>query len=261
MRPALCPSLPGAGLVLTTGCALTLALFAGLARLPEADQPAVATLVAAQSLMGIVWTTLYAWYAVASTGGPVLCVGMYLSAIAIALPAASLPVLGRLMLAAGLASAAAPLLYQGALLESGAGLNGGALLQSFLASLVLSVLLGAGYIAARTLAQARDRLRARNAELEASIERVTRRAERDHLTQFLQPAVDPGDGGAGEVPGGPERRGSLRVPARHRPFQDHERPLWAPGRGPDPGRLCAPGARRPADHGHRERRRPARHGG
>jgi len=172
----------GAGLVLSVGGALTLALFIGLGRLPEAEQPGGATLVTAQSLMGIVWSTLYAWYAVASAGGAVLSVGMYLSAIALAMPAASLPALGRLMLAAALASASTPLLHQAVLVESGAGINALGLLQSLLASLVLSVLLGAIYLAARTLASAREQLQARNAELEAGIERVTRRAERDHLT-------------------------------------------------------------------------------
>jgi PleD family two-component response regulator len=56
------------------------------------------------------------------------------------------------------------------------------LVDSLLSSLVLSVLLGAIYFAARTLAGARDQLQARNAELQAGIERITRRAERDHLT-------------------------------------------------------------------------------
>jgi GGDEF domain-containing protein len=172
----------GAGLVLSVGVAMTLALFVGLGRLPVAEQPAGATLVTAQSLMGIVWSTLYAWYAVASAGGAVLSVGMCLSAIALAVPAASLPVLGRLMFAAALASISMPLLHQAVLVESGAGINGLGLLQSMLASLVLSVLLGAVYLAARTLASARDQLQARNAELEAGIERVMRRAERDHLT-------------------------------------------------------------------------------
>ena len=95
---------PGAGLVLGIGSALTLALFLGLARLPRTEQPGDGTLVAAQSLMGIVWATLYTWFAGASAGGAVLGVGMYLSAIALALPGTSLPVLGRLMVAAGLAA-------------------------------------------------------------------------------------------------------------------------------------------------------------
>ena len=42
----------GAGLVLGLGCALTIAVFFGVARLPVPDQPAVSTLVVAQSLMG-----------------------------------------------------------------------------------------------------------------------------------------------------------------------------------------------------------------
>lgn len=166
----------GAGLILGLGGALTLGLFFGLGRLPVAEQPAAPTLVAAQSLMGIVWSTLYAWYAGASAGGAVLSVGMYLSAIALALPATSLPVLGRLMIAAALASVMTTVLHHGA------GLLDFLLVESLLTSLVLSVLLGAVYLAARTLADAREQLQARNAELQAGIEQITRRAERDHLT-------------------------------------------------------------------------------
>jgi len=172
----------GAGLVLGLGIALTLGLFIGLGRLPVTEQPARSTLVTAQSLMGVVWSTLYAWYAVASAGGAVLSIGMYLSAIALAMPVARLPVLGRLMLGAAMASASVPLLHQAVLVDSGLGINAAGLLQSLLASLVLSVLLGAIYLAARTLASARDQLQARNAELQAGIERITRRSERDHLT-------------------------------------------------------------------------------
>lgn len=172
----------GAGLILGVGGALTLGLFFGLGRLPVAEQPAGSTLVVAQSLMGIVWSTLYAWYAAASAGGAVLGVGMYLSAIALALPAARLPVLGRLMFAAALASVMTPVLHQAVLVDSGAGTTGVGLLDSLLASLVLCVLLGAVYLAARTLADAREQLQARNAELQAGIERITRHAERDHLT-------------------------------------------------------------------------------
>jgi GGDEF domain-containing protein len=161
----------GAGLVLGLGSALTLGLFAGVGRLPEADQPAGPMVQEAQALMGIVWSTLYAWYAATSAGGAVLSVGMYLSAIALALPAARLPVVGRLMVGAVLASILVPVLHTGALV-----------IDSLLASLVLGVLLGAVYFAARTLAAARDQLRARNAELQAGIEQITRQAQRDHLT-------------------------------------------------------------------------------
>jgi len=171
---------PGAGLVLGIGSVLTLGLFMGLARLPLTEQPGDGTLVAAQSLMGIVWATLYTWFAGGSAGGAVLGVGMYLSAIALALPGTSLPVLGRLMAAAGIGSVLTPLLQQ-------AGVAGGVvsavgLLTALLPSLVLVVLLTAMHLAARTLAGAREQLQARNAELQAGIERIARRAERDHLT-------------------------------------------------------------------------------
>jgi len=170
----------GAGLILGLGGALTLGLFMGLARLPLTEQPADDTVVAAQSVMGIVWATLYTWFAGASAGGAVLGVGMYLSAIALALPGTSLPALGRLMVAAAIGSVLTPVLQQ-------AGVAGGVvstvgLLTALLPSLVLVVLLGAMHLAASTLASAREQLQARNAELQAGIERIARRAERDQLT-------------------------------------------------------------------------------
>jgi len=171
----------GGGLVLGAGSALTLGLFLALGRLPRTDQPGEGVLTAAQSLMGIAWATLYIWFAGGIPAGAVLGVGMYLSAIALALPGTSLPVLGRLMAAAGIGSAAVPLMHQ-------AGLGGdavapaGALLTAMLPGLVLVVLLGAMYLAAHTLTAAREQLQARNVELQAGIERITRRAARDHLT-------------------------------------------------------------------------------
>ncbi len=171
----------GAALVLGLGCALTLGLFLGLARLPV-EQPSAALLATAQSLMGIVWSTLFAWYTAGSPAGAVLSVGMYLSASALAVPAASLPALGILTCGAALLSAAAPLLHQGLLLQSGASTAWAPLLPLLLPSLVLSVLLAAIYLAARTLTSAREQLQARNAELQAGIEQITRRAERDQLT-------------------------------------------------------------------------------
>ncbi|MBL8200982.1 MAG: GGDEF domain-containing protein [Chromatiales bacterium] len=170
------PLPPGAGLVLVLGSVLTLGLFTFVPRRPTAGRPAGdSTLVAGQSLMGIAWATLYIWFAGPSAGAAVLGVGMYLSAIALALPGTSLPVLGRLMVAAGLASLATPLLQQPGLADVG-------LLTALLPSLVLVVLLTAMHLAARTLAGAREQLQARNAELQAGIERIARRAERDHLT-------------------------------------------------------------------------------
>ena len=171
----------GAGLILGIGSALTLGLFMGVARLPLTQQPGDATLVAAQSLMGIVWATLYTWFAGSSAGGAVLGVGMYLSAIALALPGTSLPVLGRLMVVAGIGSVLTPLLQQAGVAGGGVVSTVG-LLTALLPSLVLVVLLTAMHLAARTLAGAREQLQARNAELQAGIERIARRAERDHLT-------------------------------------------------------------------------------
>ncbi|MEQ1801554.1 MAG: GGDEF domain-containing protein [Gammaproteobacteria bacterium] len=176
----------GAGLILGAGGVLTLGLFMGLARLPVTDQPADSTLAGAQALMGITWATLYTWFAGESAsaqgdaGGAVLGVGMYLSAIALALPAASPAVLARLMVLAGVASIVAPVLQETG--PGGSPVAVGGLLAALLPSVVLIVLLGAIHLAARTLARAREQLQARNAELQAGIERIARSAERDHLT-------------------------------------------------------------------------------
>ena len=116
---AAAPLAPGAGLILGVGGALTTALFFGLTRLPAADQPARGTLVAAQTLMGMVWATLYAWFVGPVLAGSLLAVGMYLSAIALALAAVNVPVLRRLMLAALLASAVGPVLQLAVLIASG----------------------------------------------------------------------------------------------------------------------------------------------
>ncbi len=172
----------GAGTALAAGAALTLGLLLGLGHLRVAGRPGGSTVVLAQSLIGLGWSALYAWLAGGSAGGPVLGVGMYLSAIALAMPATSLRVLEKLMLAAALASALIPVLRQFALQGQEPGLSSGRLLEGLLASLVLVVLLGTSYLAARMLATARDQLQARNAELQAGIERIARRAERDHLT-------------------------------------------------------------------------------
>jgi len=167
------PLPPGAGLVLAAGVALTVGLFLLLARMPAEDQPPSATMVAAQALMGIIWATLYTYFA---EGAALLAPGMYVTAIAVAIPALELRLLRRLMGAAILAYAAAPLLGKG--LEMGmadlkaAAVGGGA----------LAGLMAALYLAARVVASMRANLEASNDEMRANIERITRRAERDHLT-------------------------------------------------------------------------------
>lgn len=176
------PVVSGGALILGLGSFLTVALFFGIGRLPSADQPPVATLVTGQALMGIVWATLYAWFSAVSAGGAVLSVGMYLSAITLALPGASLSALSRLMVAAATASLVTPLLHQVLPAASGSAEAVIGRLDSLLPSFVLIVLLAVVYFAVRTLATAREELQARNAELQAGIQRITRHAERDHLT-------------------------------------------------------------------------------
>ena len=176
------PVVSGGGLILGLGSALTVGLFLGIARLPLVEQPPTSALVTGQALMGIVWATLYAWFSGTTAAGAVLSVGMYLSAITLTLPGASLPALGRLMVAAAAASVATPLLHQIRPVASGSVVSVAGRLDSLLPSFVLIVLLTVVYFVARTLATARQELQARNAELQAGIQRIMRHAERDHLT-------------------------------------------------------------------------------
>ncbi len=176
------PLLGGGGLIVGIGSVLTVALFLGVARVPAPDQPPASTVVAAQALMGTVWTTLYAWFSGGSAGGAVLSVGMYLSAITLALPGASLSTLGRLMVTAAVASLATSLLHLVLPVAAGPAAAVVTRFDSLLPSFVLVVLLTVAYFAARTLATAREELQARNVELQAGILRITRHAERDHLT-------------------------------------------------------------------------------
>jgi hypothetical protein len=87
----------GAGLILIAGIGLTGALFVGLTRIPGDERPTASTIIAAQVLMGLIWATLYAYFA---SGTPLLAAGMYATAIAFALPDCELPLLRRLMVTA-----------------------------------------------------------------------------------------------------------------------------------------------------------------
>lgn len=174
------PLAPGGNLVLVPGCALTASLFYGLSRWPPVERPDRETMVTAQSLMAMVWATVYAWFTVPAVSGSLLAVGMYLSAIALALFAVHVPVLAQLMLAAVAASTVSPVLL---LAESlGSGTRPEAALGALVPSLVLALLLAAMYAPVRFAAGVRARLQIRNAELQTGIERVKRHAERDHLT-------------------------------------------------------------------------------
>jgi GGDEF domain-containing protein len=169
---------PGAGTILAVGVALTVGLFVLLSRLPVAEQPAQPTMVTAQSLMAIVWTTLYAYFLAPSLEGAAswLIPGMYASAIALAVPSAGLATLRHLMLAAVLAFLAAPLL--------GLGLSeiGAVAARLGLGTVALAVCLLSFYAAAHTLERARAELQARNEELAAKVAKIRRHAERDQLT-------------------------------------------------------------------------------
>lgn len=174
------PLAPGGNLVLVPGCVLTAALFYGLSRRPPMERPDRETMVTTQSLMAMVWATLYTWFTVPAVAGSLLAVGMYLSAIALALFAVHVPVLAQLMLAALVASTVSPVLL---LAESfGSGARPEAALGALVPSLVLALLLAAMYAPVRFATGVRARLQIRNAELQTGIERVKRHAERDQLT-------------------------------------------------------------------------------
>jgi hypothetical protein len=75
-----------AGLILIAGIALTSALFVGLTRIPGDEQPTALTIIAAQLLMGLIWATLYAYFA---SGTPLVAAGMYTTAVGFGLHAAA----------------------------------------------------------------------------------------------------------------------------------------------------------------------------
>jgi len=175
------PLVPGSGLLLGLGCILTVALFYGLNRLPAAEQPGRRTLITAQSIAGLAWATLYTWSTGRTMLGPLLAVGMYVSAIAVALVAVNVRVLGRLILGTLFASALSTIL--GLVTVTGSGdVPDAPSLGALLPSLVLAVVLLSMYVPVHFLAGVRARLQMRNAELQTAIERVKRHAERDHLT-------------------------------------------------------------------------------
>lgn len=162
----------GSGLILATGIGLTLGVFLLLARLPAVDQPALSSMVTAQALMGIVWTTLYSHFA---TGATLLATGMSVTAVLYALPVVSGPVLAGIGLAALAAGAGRVLL--GLAQDGRAGLSAGLLGLAVLAiPVMLAVAMG------RRLAMERSRQQERWDELRQALDRSTRRADRDQLT-------------------------------------------------------------------------------
>jgi diguanylate cyclase (GGDEF)-like protein len=165
---------PGTGWVLAAGVLLTTTLFHFLVRQQPADQPVAPSTLVAQSLMGIVWATVYGHFA----GGQfLLTTGMYITAVLLTFPAGDLRLLRYLMIAALAAqaiSAAMPLPAEAAQ----PGYLAGALVGTFGLALV--------FVAMHGLAAWQFRwgvlLQSRNQELAETLERMTRRAERDHLS-------------------------------------------------------------------------------
>lgn len=169
------PLPPGAGFVLLVGVTLTTGLFLSLSRLPPMEQPSGSGVVAARSVMAIVWTTLYAWFA---GGAPALVPGMYACAVAVALPALDLSLLRRLMAAALVAVLVTSMLVAG---DTVNGLDK-VLLLAAPGVCTLAVILGALYLVGAVLADRRQRGEARLAELTSRMKQAERNAERDHLT-------------------------------------------------------------------------------
>ncbi|MEZ5564187.1 MAG: GGDEF domain-containing protein [Gammaproteobacteria bacterium] len=179
----------GAAVILLLGAGLSVGLFLLVDRLPEAEKPSGAMLIAGQSLMGIVWTTLYLWFAGGSGTSLVLGVGMMVSAIALAMTAVAPGVLARLMLIAAGAMTASILLKQLTLIGSdafSANTPAGAVVAELLPALlpvsVLAIALAVLYRLAWHLQRTSNRLRATNTELQQELALLRHQAERDFLT-------------------------------------------------------------------------------
>jgi diguanylate cyclase (GGDEF)-like protein len=168
---------PGSGLILLTGVAVTAALFLGLARLPRTEQPPLSTLVTAQAAMGILWTALYGRFA-AGSGELLLAGGMYVSAVLYALPVLGGRRLGFLALGA-LGTAAVGLLLD---LVWSTGNAPATMAVDLLALGGLALILGLVVATGWRMSRDRARLEDRYDELRQNMDRITRRADRDQLT-------------------------------------------------------------------------------
>lgn len=177
------PLSPLAGAILSIGIGLTISLFWLVDRLPAAEKPGDAALLAAQSLMGIVWTTLYLWFVPAAGAGSLLAVGMMACAVALAMMTVSSGVLLRLMVFAGGAMAVCLLLKQLVLAYGGDVDEGVVALAVQLPVAVLVTLLVVMYRVAWHLDRAGNRLRSINAQLREQVVVLKHQAEHDALTQ------------------------------------------------------------------------------
>jgi diguanylate cyclase (GGDEF)-like protein len=160
--------------VMLAGIAATNALFFGLSRDRSPMRPPASALATAQCIMGIAWTSVFAYL---THGGGDLAFGMYLTATVFGLFQVGQRTFVRLAL---FASAG----YAAVLLST--ALLGTAPRSTWSQGLSLAVFLGVMLwlmIFAGHLNGLRRQLQQRNTELKDGIRKLTRVAERDHLTK------------------------------------------------------------------------------
>ena len=165
---------PQAATLLLAGIAATNALFFGLARAARQHQPPPGAMVAVQCLVGLAWTSAFNWF---SSGAAPLALGMYLTTVLYALFQVGQRTFIRLALLAVLA-------YAGVVL--GKSLSGPGAVTHWPDALNLAVFIGCiGWLLVfgHHLHQMRHQLHLRNAELQEMVQKVSRVAERDHLTK------------------------------------------------------------------------------
>jgi diguanylate cyclase (GGDEF)-like protein len=164
----------GAATLLLCGVAATNALFGVLARAASRHQPPPGPMVAVQCLMGLAWVTAFT---ALRSGGAEFSLGMYVTAVLYALFQVGQLTFIRLMLMAALG-------YAAAVLGRLQWLPGEPVFGAEVLNLV--VFLGVAswlLVFAHHLHALRSQLHDRNAELQEMVLKVSRVAERDHLTK------------------------------------------------------------------------------
>jgi diguanylate cyclase (GGDEF)-like protein len=164
----------GAAMLLLCGVAATNALFGVLARAASPHQPPPGPMVAVQCVMGLVWVTVFT---ALRSGGAEFSLGMYITAVLFALFQVGQLTFIRLMLLAALGYAAA--VFGRLQWLPGEPAFGAEALNLVVFLGVASWLL----VFAHHLHALRSQLHKRNAELQNMVHKVSRVAERDHLTK------------------------------------------------------------------------------
>lgn len=163
-----------AGAFLLAGIAGTNALFYGIARASEAEQPQASAVVALQCGLGVVWATIFTYSVSASSD---LALGMFMTATLFALFQVGRRTFIQLSLIAGLAYALAVLARELPPASRGTLTEDMLHLVSYLGVMVW-IAVFAGHIH-----NLRQQLHDRNEQLRDNIRKVARVAERDHLTK------------------------------------------------------------------------------